>query len=146
MDTLHGRVDSYHGNKYAQVFTNRNLDFIYVSPMKKKDSSSIISALYRFMEDVGIPSMLKMDQATEVMGKKFIKFCRKYSIRRKYFPTGSHEGNRAESAIRELKRRWKFDMIRRRVPRRFWDLALIYHAELLSLIVRRRDGNSKFLQ
>lgn len=142
MDTLYGRADSYHGNKYAQVFTNRNLDFIYVSPMKKKDSYCIISALYRFMEDVGIPSMLKMDQATEVMGERFVKFCRRYNIRRKYFPTGSHEGNRAESAIRELKRRWKFDMIRRRVPRRFWDLALIYHAELLSLIVRRRDGRT----
>jgi len=143
-DTLHGRVRSYHDNLYAQVFTNANLDFIYVVPMRRMTSEQIALSLKTFIQDVGIPSCLKSDRGSEVFGKDtvFQATCREYDITRKYFETARHEGNRAESAIRELKRRWKFDMYRKRVPRRFWDFALVYHAEILSRVSRRRDGST----
>ena len=34
-DTLCGVVESYGGYKYAQVFVDKDLDFVYVVPMKE---------------------------------------------------------------------------------------------------------------
>ena len=62
----------------------------------------------------------------------FNQFCLKLHILRKYRETVRHEGNRAESAICELKRRWKFNMYRKKIPHRFWDKALMYHGEILT--------------
>ena len=72
----------------------------------------------------------------------FNRLCTNLGIKRRFFEAHRHEGNRAESAIRELKRRWKFDMSRRSVPNRFWDFGLVYHAEILTRVCRRRDGKT----
>ena len=72
----------------------------------------------------------------------YLLLCTNLGIKRRFFEAHRHERNRAESAIRELKRRLKFDMSRRTVPNRFWDFELVYHAEILTRICRRRDGKS----
>ena len=50
-----------------------------------------------------------------------------------------HNQNCAETAIRELKRKWFCTMIRQRVPRRFWDYSLKWCAQVMS-----RTSNSVF--
>ena len=143
-DTLCGVVESYGGYKYAQVFVDKDLDFVYVVPMKENNGDEIRYALLKFIEDVGVPEVLKSDRAASIMNEHvpFNRLCTNLGIKRRFFESHRHEGNRAESAIRELKRRWKFDMSRRTVPNRFWDFGHIYHAEILTRICRRRDGKT----
>ena len=131
-DTLCGVVESYGGYKYAQVFTDKDLDFVYVVPMKENIGDEIRYTLLKFIEDVGVPEVLKSDRAASIMNEhvRFNRLCTNLGIKRRFFESYRHEGNRSESAIRELKRRWKFDMSRRTVPNRFWDFGLIYHAEI----------------
>jgi hypothetical protein len=44
----------------------------------------------------------------------------------------SHNQNRAETVIRELKRKWFCTMIRRRVPRILWNYGLKLCAQVMS--------------
>jgi len=120
------------------------MDFIYVVPLRNNKAPAMLYALQQFVAEVGRPRLLKSDRAPETLGDHtpFNTFCRKFDISRKYWEAGRHEGNRAESAIRELKRRWKFDMYRKRIPHRFWDKALCYHGEILTLLSRRQDGKT----
>ena len=126
------------------VFVNKDLDFVYVVPMKENTGDEIRYALLKFIEDVGIPEVLKSDRAASIMNTHvpFNRLCTNLGIKRRFFESHRHEGNCAESAIRDLKRRWKFDMSRRTVPNRFWDFGLIYHAEIITRICRRRDGKT----
>ena len=95
----------------------------------------MLYALQKFVQEDGRHRVLKSD-------RPFNAFCTKFHIQRKYWETGRHEGNQAESAIRELKRRWKFDMYRKQIPHRFWDKALVYHGEILTLFSRCQDGKT----
>ena len=143
-DTVHGRILSYSSCLYAQSFTNRSMDFVYVVPLRNNKTPAMLYALQKFVAEVGRPRILKSGRAPETLGDHtpFNSFCRKFHIQCKYWETGRHEGNRAESAIRELKRRWKFDMYRKQVPHRFWDKALVYHGEILTLLSERQDGKT----
>ena len=120
-DTVHSRILSYSSCLYDQIFTNRTMDFVYVVPLRNNKAPAMLYALQKFVAEVGRPRVLKSDRAPETLGDHtpFNEFCRKFHILRKYWETGRHEGNQAESAIRELKRRWKFDMYRKQVPHRF---------------------------
>ena len=93
---------------------------------------------------MGILEVLKSDRAVSILHEyaPFNRLCPNLGVQRRFFEAHRHEGNRAESTIRERKRRWKFDMSRRTVPNRFCDFELIYHAEILTRISRTCDGKT----
>ena len=57
-DTVHGRVTSYSNCLYAQIFTNKSMDFIYVVPLRNKRAPAMLYALQKFVQDVGRPRVL----------------------------------------------------------------------------------------
>ena len=61
-DTLDGRVKSKDGNKYAQVFANKNY-FASVFPMEKKGRAG--EALGTFCKTFGVPDRLIFDGSRE---------------------------------------------------------------------------------
>ena len=48
----------------------------------------------------------------------------------------SNQNHKAETEIRELKKRWETRMIERKVPKRLWDYRLVYMAEILLITAR----------
>ena len=48
----------------------------------------------------------------------------------------SNQNHKAETEIRELKKRWKTRMLEKKVPKRLWDYGLVYMAEILSITAR----------
>jgi predicted GIY-YIG superfamily endonuclease len=92
-----------------------------------------------FADDVGIPDTLVCDLATKQTGKNtpMIKEVRHLRIRVQNAEKGhSNQNHKAETKIRELKKRWKTRMIERKVPKRLWDYGLVYMAEILSITAR----------
>ena len=47
--------------------------------------------------------------------------------------------NCAKDSIRELKRRWKQRIIRRRAPKRIWDFGIVWEAQILSRMARHNN-------
>ena len=54
-DTVHGRVLSYSSCLYAQIFTNRSMDFIYVVPLRNNRALAMLYALQKFVQEFGRP-------------------------------------------------------------------------------------------
>jgi hypothetical protein len=52
------------------------------------------------------------------------------------------EKNEAETAIRELKKRWKQKMVTKGVHRQLWDFGCIHQSEIMCRIVSGRDGRT----
>jgi len=138
-DTMFSRTKSLRGNVCAEVFTNGK--FINVQPMKSKAGYNVGHALQQAIEENGIPSKIVMDDAKETTGPNtpFMQTIRRYHIDHAITEPYSHWQNRAEGAIRELRRKWRLLCQRRRVPNRLWDYALVHFARVLSLTVRGDD-------
>ena len=115
-DTLFSRVQSLHGHKSAQVISDGR--FIHVYPMESKSSAG--EGLSHFVSDVGIPDVLVTDNAPEMIGANtdFQKTCRHYKIKTRQTEPHTPQQNRAELAIRELKRKWRSKMQDKMVPKR----------------------------
>jgi hypothetical protein len=87
-----------------------------------------------FVDDVGIPNTLICDLATEQVGPHtpMMKEIRRVSIKLHNSEKGrSTQNHRAETEIRELKRRWKAQMIEKNVPARLWDYGVVYVSEII---------------
>jgi hypothetical protein len=140
-DTLFSKVKSINGNVCAQVYTNGR--YTRVFPMTSKSSENIAQTLNDFVDDVGIPNTLICDLATEQVGPHtpMMKEIRKLRIKLHNSEKGrSSQNHRAETEIRELKRRWKARMVERQVPPRLWDYGIVYVSEILSITARSKDG------
>ena len=83
-DTVHGRVTAYSNCLYAQVFTNKSMNFIYVVPLLNSKAPAMLYALQKFVQDVERPRVLKSDRAPEILGDHtpFNQFCLKFHILR----------------------------------------------------------------
>jgi hypothetical protein len=92
-------------------------------------------ALRQFIRDFGVPEQLTSDGASEQTGLKtdFMQNVKKYEIQHHVSEPRRPQQNRAESVIREVKRRWFRQMTKRRVPKRFWDYGIIWVCEVMSL-------------
>ena len=134
-DTMFAKVKSLKGNTCAQIFTDGK-GFIAAYPMSTKRHAG--KSLRRLIEDVGIPSKIIYDGAKEQVqpGTEFQKTISKYHIKGHQNEAETQKYNRAEDAIRELKRRWKRRIIKRRVPKRVWDFGIVWEAEIISRICR----------
>ena len=99
-DTLFGRCKSILNNTCAQIFANESY-FVKAYPMEQKSMAG--KALQRFIRDFGVPEQLTSDGASKQTGPKtdFMQNVQ-HHISEPHRP----QQNRAESVIREVKRRW----------------------------------------
>ena len=116
-DTMDGRCKLLDGNRYAQVFANKN-HFAVMHPIQSKLLSG--EGLCQFIHDYGRPEKLTFDGSGKQCGKKteFIKNVRKYSISHHVLETKRHNHNAAEGVIREICKIWYRIMVRKMVPKR----------------------------
>jgi hypothetical protein len=122
-DTLDGRCKLLDGNRYAQIFANKDF-FAVAYPIAKQASAG--DSLRRFINEFGRPEKLTFDGSQEQCGRKteFMSNVRKYSI--DYHITEPYRPNHnfAEGVIREIRRKWFRVMVRKNVPQRFWDYGM----------------------
>ena len=135
-DTLDGRCKSLDGNRYAQVFANKNL-FAVTYPMQTKSLAG--EGLRQFIHDYGRPEKLTFDGSGEQCGRKteFMKNVRKYSISHHVIEPERHNHNAAEGVIREIRKKWYRIMVRKKVPKRLWDYGMRWVSE-----IQNRTSNS----
>ena len=135
-DTMDGRCKSINGNKYAQVFANKDF-FAYSYPLTSKSEAG--DALRQFIQEFGRPEKMTYDGSQEQCGRKteFTKNVRKYSIN--YHTTEPYRPNHnfAEGVIREVRKKWFRIMVRKNVPQRLWDYGLQWVCD-----IQNRTSNS----
>ena len=131
-DTLFGKTKSLTNNTCVQIFANESY-FVKAYPMEKKSGAGL--ALRQFIRDYGVPERLTSDGASEQTGPKteFMKQVRKHGIEHHVSEPQRPQENRAESVIREVKKRWYRQMTKRRVPARLWDYGIVWVCEVMSL-------------
>ena len=96
---------SLDGNRYAQVFSNKNY-YAKVYPIESKDKAG--DALHQFCNDVGVPKELIFDGSREQCKKntKFMQTVRKYGINYHILEPHYHNQNPVEGVVRELRQKW----------------------------------------
>jgi hypothetical protein len=131
-DTLIGKHKSLNNNTCAQLFANESF-FAKVYPMEKKSMAG--AALRQFIRDYGVPEQLTFDGAAEQVKPKteFMKHIRDYGIDYHIIKPHRPQQNRAETVIREVKKRWFRQMVKRNVPKRLWDYGIVWACEIMSL-------------
>jgi hypothetical protein len=120
----------------AQIYTN-DLGFTRVYPMKLKSQTH--ESLVAFIHEIGILSSLHSDDAKELMQGKFKELCKQYHIPCTYTEPHSPWQNRAENAIRELKRHVRRKMAANKVPARLWDFCVKWSSD-----VRNKTSSNRF--
>jgi hypothetical protein len=117
-DTMFATTKSLRGNKCAQVFTNGvGYDLFY--PLKKESMAS--EALNEVIRTVGVPKELVSDGARAELYGRFGAVASEYRIKQRATEPYSGWQNRAEAAIREIKRGIRRATQRARSPKRLWD-------------------------
>ena len=131
-DTLDARVKSIHGQKYCQVFGNKDF-FVEAYPIEKK--SDCHEALDTFVKQYGAPDSMIYDGAPEQVGPhtKFQHNMRKYDIDGHTAETKRSEQNPVEGVIRELRKKWYREMFRTFCPRGLWCYGYPYVAKIMQL-------------
>ena len=137
-DTMDGRTVSKDGNRYGQVFANKKF-FAAIYPMDSKAKAG--EALRVFCQEFGVPEKLTFDGSKEQTGKntEFMKQIRKNDIDFHVIEPERHNQNPAEGVIREIRRKWLRTMVRKRVPRKFWDYGARWTCETMQRTYSR-DG------
>jgi hypothetical protein len=127
-DTLFGKCKSITNNTCAQIFANESY-FVKAFPMEKKSMAGL--ALRQFIRDYGAPEQLTSDEGAEQTGLKteFMANVRKYGIEHHLSEPHRPQQNRAESVIREVKKRWFRQMNKRKVPKRLWHYGIVWVCE-----------------
>ena len=131
-DTMDGRCVSLDGNKYAQIFSNKNY-FSKVYPMDAKRRAG--DALKLFCRDYGIPEDLTFDGSKEQTKKNttFMKQIHAHNIKYHISEPGVKNQNPVERTIRELRKKWFRIMVKQRVPKELWDFGLVWVSEITSM-------------
>ena len=142
-DTMFSKTKSLKGNTCCQIFTD-GCGFIHAVPMKSKREAG--RALRSFIHDFGIPKTMSFDGSKEQTGPgtEFQKLLIHYHIKDHTSEPETPNQNRAEDSIREIKRRWKRRIMKRRVPKRVWDFAVTWEAEILSRMCRHNNDYTGF--
>ena len=135
-DTFFADTLSKTQSKCAQVFSTK-AGFTAVYPMRNASGAAIAQALSDFIHAYGIPARLTFDGASAQVGPNtpFMKLIRKHGINYHVSEPRRPNQNPAESAIRELKRKWYRLMARRKVHPRLWDHAVQWLSEIGNVTV-----------
>jgi hypothetical protein len=101
--------------------------------MEKKSMAG--AALSQSIRDYGVPERLTFDGAAEQVKPKteFMKRVRDYGIDYHLIEPHRPQQNRVETVIREVKKRWFRQMVKRSVPKQIWDYGIIWACEIMSL-------------
>ena len=131
-DTMHMACPSIHGDKYCQIFANKEF-FAAAYPISKK--SNVHEPLDHFIHDYGAMDLLICDGAPEQIGHqtKFRQLLRKYSISHKVSEPDRPNQNPAEGTIREIRRQWYRLLFRTNCPSRLWCYGIPYVCALMRL-------------
>ena len=135
-DTMYSKIRSKRGNKAAQVFTN-DLGWVRVYPMETESSAPEALALL-FARD-GVPDTMIMDGARAHTMGEFRRRTRQAQCHIKQIEPHSQWSNRAESAIRELKKATIRKMVRTNTPKVLWDDCIELEA-----MIQSHTANGKF--
>ena len=88
-----------------------------------------------FAEDVGVPNYIVVGGAKEKTGPNsaFMQTVQQLKLMIRNTEPYSPWQNRCETTIGLLKKRWKQTIARKNLYRRFWEYALVYDADILSI-------------
>ena len=141
-DTLWSDCKSLNQNKGAQIYSCKN-GFAVCYPLMQATGDTIGDSLQDFIHDFGAPAHLTFDGARAQEGKntKFMQSIRKHQIKHKLSGVRRPNENPAESAIREIERRWYRFMDKKSIPGRLWDYVMVWVRETGNLTV----SNSKYV-
>jgi hypothetical protein len=145
MDHLESKYMSIRQHTGAIVFTDGNLVMVY--PTKTKNDDDCTESLRRMTDDVGIPANLKSDMAATFVGHNtdFQTLVRKLQINMMHSePYRHNQLQSVDVAMRELKRKWRYKMQKRNVPRRLWCFGLEHQARLMNFIPRGRNERTGY--
>lgn len=124
------KIKAIGGTKYVQVYNDDASGLTRVFKMKKK--SEFITTLRKFCVQVGVPKVLRHDNALEQISKEVNEFCEKHHIKRQLTCYHSSLQNAlAERRIYTLENIARTLILHMRVPTRFFFYALKTAAHLL---------------
>jgi hypothetical protein len=112
--------------------------FAAVYPITGFDGATIGITLKDFIsKNYGVPEHLTFDGALVQTGcnTMFMQTIKKYEIKYHVSSPQHPDENPAEGSIREIKRRWYYVMIKKKVPRRLWDFGLVWICDTGNLSV-----------
>ena len=114
-DTMDPPCDGLHGNRYCQVFGNRNM-FAEAYPIAKKSDCG--NALKQFLIDYGAPDTMMMDGSHEqtAKGSNFQVILRKNHVPSIIMQPHRPNQNPAETVIHELRKHWYQAIFRTNCP------------------------------
>ena len=143
-DTLFASTKSSRGNTMSQVFAT-DTDFARVVHMSAKSDAG--NALTDVFQTVGVPRHMVTDGAKELTQGTWGKRIKEYQVKATTAEPYSQFQNKAETLIRELKKKWKRLMINSRAPMKLWDWCLTYVADTHSLTAHpifKLDGRTPY--
>ena len=110
-------MKSTNGHTCGQIFVN-NIGFYHFTPMNKESEAS--NALVEFIQHVGIPSKIHTDGSKLQSKGNWAKLIKSYHIKHSFTEPHTPWQNRAEGAIKELKRHTARLMRVTNSPKRLW--------------------------
>jgi hypothetical protein len=136
-DTLESGTLSRRQNKYAQVFVIPP-NWIKVYPMRTKGEAHFcLAALFH---DIGVPEKMIMDGSKEQTQGEFRKKIRDAGCIVHQTEPYTPWSDRAELAIRELKKKTRRAMMNSHCPKRLWDDCMELVADINSHTVHENYG------
>ncbi|KAL7484489.1 hypothetical protein ACHAW6_010126 [Cyclotella cf. meneghiniana] len=108
--------------------------------------SEVANTLSTLCDDIGLPDRLKSDSAPELVGKgtDFYKLACKRHIDLTHAEL-KNQISLVDMEIRELQKRTHSKMLRRNVPSRMWDYALVHTTEVMQFIpLQRLQGQTGY--
>lgn len=131
-DTMDLRCKSIHGERYCQVFANKEF-FAVAYPIEKKGDAH--EPIDHFVRDFGAMDMLISDGAHEQVGKhsQFQAKLRKYNIQSRRSEPDRPNQNPAEGVIREIRKKWYRQIFRTNCPRRLWNYGIPYVCAIMRM-------------
>ena len=139
-DTMHFKVKSLDQHKCAQVYATD--DFAVAYPVR---AERLIGDTLRLLaEDVGVPREMVSDNASAMIGHAtdFAKRARFLRIKMRSIEPHHSRQNKGERVIGELRRRWRDKRRKKNMPRRLWDYALVWCAEVFSRTYNHKTGRT----
>ena len=127
-NTMNGQYKSLNGNKH--VFADESF-FTAADPMEKKATTG--QALKQFIADFGIPDWLVYDGAAESVGKRteFRNVVHKHDIDLHVTEFHCHNQSKVEGVIQEIRKQWFPVMLKKHVPKQFWDYGVCWVCEVM---------------
>ena len=107
MDVCGPVIESYHGNKYLLVITDRFTKYTKVFPMPNQESKTIAEILVtQWLEPEGEPEELHTDQGTPFEARLMQQVCKLYDIKKTrsspYHPQGNAQVERYNQTVASM--------------------------------------------